>query len=245
VSTRFIVFGLLGLLLAGQVHAQTRPRATNYQMPSDVQAVGGGDKAKSTNYVLDDTIGEPNIGFGRSEEYDLNAGYRQTLETFLSLSCSDSVSLGTIALSGQRSGSGSCVVITDAEAGYSLSWSVLTGSGGASTGYLISADEELIAPFTPAIANTPETWTIAGTASEWGGRLSSDSTDDALEWGVDSTSEKWLNVATSSRTIVTRSTLTSVAGSTEILEFRADVGPQKIQRTGVYQTVVTLTAAAL
>lgn len=105
-------------------NAQTvRPKASNYVMPTDVQAVGGGEAAKSTFYILDDTIGEANIGAGRSDNYDLQAGYRQTSDNaYIAMNCDDSADMGTISFSGQANGSATCTVTTDADAGYSLSW---------------------------------------------------------------------------------------------------------------------------
>jgi hypothetical protein len=228
-------------------YAQTvRPSTDNYQMPTDVQAVGGGEAAKSTLYILDDTIGEANIGPSRSTTYDLNAGYRQTVaDAFLSIDCDDLTDLGQINGTGQQDGSISCTIITDAEAGYALAWLVATGSGGTNTGYLISETEQTIAPFTPTVVGTPQTWSVAVNDARWGGRLSSTSTDTDVKWGTDSVDEKYLNVGTGSYTVVSRTSRTSLAGSTEVLQFRAEIGPQKVQLPGVYEATVTLTASAL
>lgn len=238
---------LLAVLVAQTAFAQNiRPKATNYQMPSDVQAVGGGEGAKSTLYLLDDTVGEANIGPSRSDTFDLNAGYRQTVaDAFISLACDDSVDLGTLSITGQKTGNISCTVITDAEAGYSLAWNVTTGSGGTSTGYLINETENTIAPFDPSVEGTPETWSVANNDARWGGRLSSTSTDTDVKWGTDSVDEKFLNVGTGSYTVVSRSSRTSISGSTQLLQFRAEIGATKIQPPGTYQAVVELTASAL
>ncbi len=215
-------------------------------MPSDVQAVGGGEAAKSTLYMLDDTVGEANIGPSRSNTYDLNAGYRQTVaDAYIALTCDDTTDLGTLVSTGQKTGNISCTVITDAEAGYNLAWVVSTGSGGTSTGYLISELENTIAPFTPTVAGTPQTWSVANNDARWGGRLSSTSTDTDVKWGTDSVSEKYLNVGTGSYTIVSRATRTSVSGSIELLQMRAEIGSTKVQALGTYKATVTLTASAL
>jgi hypothetical protein len=237
VRATLIVF-LVPLSLAPVVLAQQqRQKSTNYIIPTDVQPVGGGEAAKSTNYVLDDTIGEANIGESETVNYLLNAGYRQTLETYIAISCGTSVSIGTIAFTGQRTGSGSCNIITDAAAGYSLSWTA--------TGASMVSGANTIGAYTPAVANTPETWYVAPVASEWGGRLRSNSTDAAAEWGTDGSSDKWLNIATSARTIVTRSSRTDVSGSTEIIQYRTEIGAQKNQPTGNYSVGVTVTATSL
>lgn len=239
-------YTLIGLafLITQVAHAQTvRPRADTYWMPSDVQPTGGGEAAKSTLYRLDDTIGESNIGFGRSNTYDINAGYRQV--TVLAFACDDAASLGTIAFAGQKTATTTCSVITDADAGYALSWRVTTGSGGTNTGYLINEIEDVIAPFDPTVEGTPQTWTVADVDARWGGRLSSASDDTDVKWGTDNASEKWLNVGTGSYTIVTRSSRTEVTGSSELVQFRAEVGAQKIQSPGTYRSAVEITAAAL
>lgn len=244
--TLTLIAGLL--LLSGQIaYAQTtRPKATNYQMPSDVQAVGGGEAAKSTLYKLDDTIGEANVGPSGSTNYTLTAGYRQAVaDAYISMACTPTVNLGTLTITGQKTGNVSCTVITDAEAGYALSWAVRTGSGGTNTGYLISELENTIAPFHPSVAGTPETWSVANNDARWGGRLSSTSTDTDSKWGTDGGSENYLNVGTGSYTVVSRASRTSVSGSSEVFQFRAEIGSAKIQPAGTYQATVVFTASAL
>lgn len=462
-----VIFGL-GILIT-QTHAQQLERAktTNYQIPSDVVSSGGGDGAKSTNYLLDDTIGESNIGFGRSNNYDLNAGYRQPDGgTFLAMGCEDLTNIGTITFTGQATADNTCTVITDNDAGYALTWSVLNGSGGTNTGHLISTTAphtQTIKPFnaettglvaylkmeesaagstvkdysgtgnngTPngaagannkpqpsasvptnintmdryslsfdgtddhvsttttnfttgtsprtiagwikptasatlrvpfaygvcgagnegkafglyisalnvlnfwgcggsydfstgtsitdgvwthvavtydgtnvrvyvngvqagsatartlgsstasfeiggahlldsgnyyfpgsvdevrvynralsltevqALSSTPQTWSVASNKAFWGARLRSSSTDTDSKWGTDSSSEKWLNIGDGTYPVVSRASRTSVAGSTQILQFRAEVGATAIVPTGVYETTVTLTASSL
>jgi hypothetical protein len=243
---RFAIVTLGLTLLIPTVLAQQRATSTNYQLPRDVQSGGGGDKSTSTNYVLDDTVGEGLIGDATSATYTLNAGYRGSLENFISLSCGARIGLGTIDVNGQATGSGTCVVETDADVGYSLAWQVTTGSGGTNTGAMINQYEETIAAYTPAVADVPDTWSIAATDSEWGARLRSSSTDTAAEWGTDGSSDKWLNVRTASaRTIVTRSSKTTGGGSDEILQFRVEIGSLKEQPTGNYGVTVVMTALSL
>lgn len=217
--------------------AYADPQSNTYRIPSDVNAAGGGEEARSSNYLLLDTIGEPNIGDSGSANYGLNAGYRQTLETFIAISAPASIDIGTIVGTGVQTGSGTVTVITDAAAGYSLAWQ-------ASSATMISGSDS-VAAFTPSTPNVPDTWSVAATDSEWGSRVRSSSTDTAAEWGTDNSTDKWLNVATSSRTIVTRSSRTTVAGSSEILQFRAEIGSSKIQPNGTYTVTVTLTATSL
>lgn len=244
---RSVALIILGLALIQVSHAQTvRPQSDDYVIGTDVQAVGGGDKAKSSQYILDDTIGEPAVGAGRSDTYDLSSGYRQTSgEAYIAMDCSAATNLGTIEFEGQADGSVVCTVTTDAAAGYSLHWTVATGSGGTATGHMINQFDDLIHAFTPSVPGTPDTWFVDDDDARWGGRLSSASDDADVMWGTDGVSEKWLNVGTGGTVIVTRSSATDVGGSSEILEFRVEIGADKTQPSGTYQTTVTLTAASL
>ena len=220
-------------------------QSENYEIPTDVLPSGGGEEAESANYRLSDTIGEPGIGFSRSAQYDLNAGYRQMLSSSISLACGFPVALDPIPGVGQETGSGTCTVITDDPEGYSLTWQVKTGSGGSSTGYMINENEMRIYPYDPTIDGTPETLSVGASDARGGGRLSSASTDTDSKWGTDSTSEKWLNVGTGSYTVVERNTSTDPGGSSEILEYRVEIGSNKIQESGTYETTVTITASSL
>lgn len=238
---RLIVLLLLvpGFMLAAEQESST------YVIPSDVQPSGGGEEAQSANYRLSDTIGEPAIGPSFSDSYSLSAGYRATLDHYLSLTCGFDLDVGTIDGDGQSTGSGTCVVATDAPAGYSLGWEVRAGSGGTATGSMISELEDVIPPYTPDVAGTPEPWSIEPDAAEWGGRLSSRSTDTDDKWGIDGVDDKWLNVGTGTYTLVQRPTRTDLAGSTEILDFRVQVGSSRIQPTGTYDVGIVFTASAL
>lgn len=228
------------VLIAGTAFAAQT--TSNYSIPLDVIDAGGSDVSKSSNYLLSDSVGEPIVGYGSTSNYILNSGYRQpSAAEFLSLACSSSVEIGSVVSTGLKTGSGMCIVYSDAYSGYNLGWAVLSGSGGVNTGSLVNQFNDTIGPFTPAIVNTPETWSVLATDSEWGARLRSLSTDTRGEWGTDTSSEKWLNIRTSNRTIVTRSSSTPLQGSTEIIQFRAEVGSSKLQPTGLYQTRVTFT----
>lgn len=447
---RLLSLAELGLTLlaltAGTAYASQA--ATNYFIPMDVIDAGGSDVSKSNNYLLSDSVGEPAVGFGASTNYILNSGYRQpSAADFLSLTCSPTATIGFVAGTGQKTGSGTCVVYTDAYGGYSLSWAVRSGSGGTNTGYLTSQYNKTIAPFdfsrsglvgywkmdetvagstvkdssgngyngtpsgtagannlpqpdtalpgntnfydirglnfdgtddkvslsampsttttftlsfwikpnaqstnygtifsqdsfigfwyrgsaagasagkmsffysstdhlnstpltdgawqhfaavvsagsvtfylngvqdgtatsaiafTPnnigndpsselfkgtldemrfynralsaaeikALANTPHTWSVAATANGWGSRLSSRSTDTHSKWGTDGASDKWLNIGDGSYSVITRGSATTQSGSTEILQFRAEVGSSVLQPTGTYKATATFT----
>lgn len=218
------------------------PVSDDYRLRPDVIDAGGLDVSKSNSYLLSDSIGESIVGHGAATDYVLDSGYRQPSGgDFLSMTCSLGTAIGTVNGTGQKTGSGTCVIYTDASNGYSLGWAVLTGSGGVNTGSLISQYNDTISAYSPSSTNVPETWSIGGSIAEWGARLRSISTDTALEWGTDNSTDKWLNIDTMHRTIVTRASATPVDGSTEVIQFRSEVGSSAIQPTGIYQTSVTFT----
>lgn len=240
------LFFLVCAFNSGVVLADSQ-QTPDYIMPADVVVVGGDEKGSSINFMLSDTIGEPAIGPGKSAEYSLGSGYRQLLGSSpsISMSCSPSVTLPNILAIGQSTGSGTCVIITDATGGYSLSWGVLTGSGGTNTGSLIS-HANTIAPYTPAVGGVPESWSVSTSAAEWGGRLKSVSTDADSEWGLENGTDKWLNIpALTSGPVVTRLSATDPGGSTEILQFRSEIGTGVFQISGTYEATVTFTAVSL
>lgn len=164
------------------------------------------------------------------------------------LSCSTSVSIGSLQETGDTgafstSRAATCTVSTTNTNGYSLTWNVATGSGGTFTGSLISADEERIQPYDPLIDGTPETWNVPTDEARWGARLSSTSdTVSTAVWGIDGSSEKWLNVGTGSFTIASRSNANSGNADDELIGFRAEIGSNSSKPAGSYQTTVTFTA---
>ena len=173
---------------------------------------------------------------------DVNVG----IDATISLTCSDSITLGTITGTGQSNLTTNevlCTVGTINSSGYQLSWQ-------ASTAYMENENGDQISPYTPQTPATPETWSVASTESEWGGRIKSTSTDPDLTgsaiWDdTDSYSGNWLNVSTSPFVIADRSTETAQAGSNETILFGAEIGSNKFQPTGTYDVDVTFTATTL
>lgn len=166
------------------------------------------------------------------------AAVNLSVASTITISQPGDVSLGTITGTGVSSeGSATWTIITNNSSGYKLEWAASSAT--------MASGGDTIAAFTPQSADTPDTWSVAATDSEWGARLKSTSTDTAAEWGTDTSSENWLNVATTNRQIVSRNTETSGAGSTEILAFKAEVGSSKSQSTGSYAVNITVTATTL
>jgi len=140
------------------------------------------------------------------------------------------------------SNSTTCKVITNNSAGYKLEWK-------AGTAAMTNANSDTIAAYTPTSLTVPETWSIAPTASEWGGHLGAlSTTPDTTTWGAADTyaGGKWLQVNDAAGyEIIRRTTDTLSSGDNEIIFFGAEVGSGSFQPTGTYTVTVTMTATTL
>ena len=164
--------------------------------------------------------------------------HNNVLAATINISAPADLTLSSIAGTGSSSGSITWNIQTDNAAGYKLEWQASSAA--------LSSGSDAIAAYTPAIADTPETWSVAAADSEWGARLKSASTDSDVEWGTDDTSEKWLNVNNAAvRQVVSRGTVTPGGGSDEIVDFKVDIGANHFQPTGTYSVNITMTATTL
>jgi len=71
------VFTIFLFFTSNAVHAMT---STNFLVNWDSVNSGGLDESTSTNYQVQDTIGEQATGFSTSTNYEIRAGYRQGAE---------------------------------------------------------------------------------------------------------------------------------------------------------------------
>lgn len=157
----------------------------------------------------------------------------------ISIACTDTVNMGGITGTGQSAlgtNSATCTVVTNNSGGYSLTWQASTAT--------MNSGGDTIAAYTPVAPGLPETWSVAGSASEWGGHLGTASTTTTpLTWGADTYAGNWLNVNSAAPfEIANRGTETSGAGDTEVVWFGAEVGASHFQPTGTYTVNVTMTA---
>lgn len=165
----------------------------------------------------------------------------------ISNTCDSSVTMGTIIGTGQSSlttNEADCTVITNNSSGYNLTFD-------SATAYLENANSDQISTYTPALAGTPEQWSVVSTVSEWGAHLKSTSTSyDSSKWGAAAGTENyaasdvyWHNVTNSGGfTVANKTSETTISGDTETLMFGAEVGTGKLQPTGTYDVNVTVTA---
>ncbi len=95
----------------------------NYEISQDSINFSGSDSSTSTNYKLDDTMGEVGTGFMHSASYFTGIGYRRMLvvEPSISFTISDnSLNLGTLDVNSVSSASHSFTVTANATQGYGV-----------------------------------------------------------------------------------------------------------------------------
>lgn len=211
-----------------------------------IVALAAGVFAYSTQDVLAasaDTSGAPT---------DVNIDITETI----SISCDASETLSAIATDGQStlgaSNQTDCNIETNNTAGFKLDWS-------AATTYLENATSDQIAAYSPAVADTPEEWTVAATVAEWGGRVMSTSdgfgttgsVNENTVWGTtDSTygvGTNWVNVGSTiaGNGIYDYEAETDADGYDIDIEWGVEVGNNYIAPTGTYDVDVTFTATTL
>lgn len=228
-----------------------------------IRALTVGLSASVAVLLMTVVVAEPMQTFADTEDVVVSV----TLASALGLACDanndningsgETLNLGTITYSGDTgaysdSRAAKCRVSTNNATGYTLGWRVLTGSGGSMTGHLINQNENIIAAFgTGSASNYTKAWELPlGTNdSRWGGRVSSTSSGSnvgSMDFGTDSSSEKWARVSTGSSVTIRQSNTQSQSGSGDLIKvgFRVQVGATKIQPSGTYRTTVTFTAAA-
>ncbi|MHA1889085.1 MAG: hypothetical protein ACTSX0_13755 [Promethearchaeota archaeon] len=94
--------------------------STNYKINADIIGQGG-QTGLSSNYKLIDTIGEPVIGIGESDNYKSKEGFWHMIATSISLTVdSDTINLGIITPGTPVIGESTLTVTTDAWGGYEL-----------------------------------------------------------------------------------------------------------------------------
>lgn len=165
-----------------------------------------------------------------------------TVGKWTSISCTATVTMGSIAGTGQSAlatNISTCTVKTNSVAGYDLAWK----SSGTGT---LTDGTNTIAKYVESALGTPEVWSVASADSEWGGHLGSTSdTKDTATWGAADTyaGGKWKGIAITDTTIVSRTSETTWAGDSEYIYFGAEVGSGHAQPSSSgYTNTVTLTS---
>jgi len=183
------------------------------------------------------------------DEIDINLD----IESTVAISCTDTVTMGTITGTGQSAlatNDATCTVISNESTGYDVAWQAL-GADLTTTNAMSNADGDDIAPYNEGAS--AEVWDTAAGVSEWGANIhsfvasASGTATPAMGLLVNAAtptyaSDGWLNVATTYTDIFTTNNNTSATGDTFHIMFGAEVGASMWQPTGTYSVSVGVRA---
>lgn len=150
IITLFFVLGLIFCLPLNNSWARTE--STNYIIWADVFSIGGSEIGTSTNYIIQDTLGEALIWSATttSAGYGLKAGFREMYaDQYITLAASaTSIDLGTLSNLEAKTASHTLTVDTNATKGFTITVSGNTLTSGANTITAIGAITSASAPGT-------------------------------------------------------------------------------------------------
>lgn len=234
------------LLAAGSVSAQVRT-STNYQLQSDALSAGG-LFSTSTSFQSESTIGEIATGLSTSTSFELNAGYQQLQEIYLSLSGVTPVTMSPNlpgVSGGVANGSTTVTVLTDNPAGYQLTIEADRSPA------MQRADGESIANYdaggTPDFTfTTPVGSALFGYSPE-GVDVAAAFLDTGLVCGsgsLETAGACWDGLTTSPVTIAESTSANHPLGATTTVQFQLEIN-QVVVESGTYIATTTLTALPL
>lgn len=222
-------------------------QSSTYKISQDSVNIGGADGG-STNYKLNDTLGEIATGDSNSSSYYMHAGYWQMGESYISISAPSPLlmtSMGGLS-GGSSEGTMYWVVTTDNPAGYSMSVASTTNPA------MKSATDSLD-DYTPAGANPDYNFTNLPANSSFG--FSPEGTDTASRFkdngslcntGTSETTARcWDGLSTTPKIVAGSGVSNHPSGSTVTARLRAESGANHIQTSGVYNVTIVATATTL
>jgi len=249
-KTALAICLIIGLsLVASPVWAAMT--STTYRIDADSINSGGRDISTSTNYDLADTIGEIATGISTSTNYQVNAGYRQMLETYISMTALSDVvmspDIGGIT-GGTSNGSANTTVVTDSGAGYTL---LIRASS--SPAMQIAGGGETIADYIPAGGNPDFNFSITASEAQFAFSPEGDDIvdryrDDGFACNIstgDTVNACWDPLSTSNTAIAGAGADNHPAGEMTTIKFRVGVGSSAYKIEGDYYATTTVTALAL
>lgn len=238
--------GVFLLVNGSFLQAQVRT-SSNYQIQSDSINIGGG-YSSSTNFQQESTIGEVATGRSTSTAFNINAGYQQMQESFLSMTVGGDVVMDTVidgVIGGVSNGTTTVVVITDDPAGYELyiqaeSDPAMQSGGSSIADYPDPATPSYDFNFTSGEAffgYSPEGSDIVDAFKNNGSNLCNVGTSDDLDacWSG-------LSDVGQGRQIADRANANHPIGSTTTIKFRVGVGATANPTADTYIATTTVTA---
>ncbi|NTV44886.1 MAG: hypothetical protein HGA67_04355 [Candidatus Yonathbacteria bacterium] len=250
-STRVILFGIVTLLLVASLGIPAAfadvMGSTSYRMRFDSVNIGG-NRATSSAYHEEDTVGEVATGDGASANYRVHAGYQQMDASSISISAGSDITMTALSMAQNSAvGNTSWTVITDDAAGYGLSVHASTDPALSDVG-----TGESFADYTESTPGTPETWSVSS-AYEFG--FSARGTDvSAGTWGTDtdclntadvpSATLKWRGFDGVNNVILAGSSVRTLSTGTGTTLCVATTQAGVFAPSGTYTATVTATAVA-
>lgn len=188
----------ISLILASVSGVYAEMSSTNYKIQTDSINFGGSDYGASTNYKIQETLGEEAPGISQSANYQTRAGYRQMLvaEPLFSFTLSaNTCVLGTLSTGSVSSCNYDITTTTNAASGYTTT---------------LTADGALRTASAADINNVSDGAVTAG-SEEYGVALTGSDRAFADEQGIP-TSPSTLTVASNSGSVTNSSvTITNKA----------------------------------
>lgn len=234
-------------LLSGRIIFADFMQSQTYKIQSDSLNLGGAGST-STNYKVNDTMGEVGTGDSNSANYYMRAGYWQMQESYIAISNpSDLIMAPMGGLSGGSSeGTMSWTVTTDNTAGYTMSIASST------TPALKSAIDSLD-DYMPAGSDPDYNFTNPSNTSSFG--FSPEGTEAIARFkdngsvcntgSLETPAKCWDGLSTTPK-IMAGSTSSNIPnGSTVTSRFRAESGANHIQTSGQYNVTIIVTATTL
>jgi hypothetical protein len=203
----------------------------------------------STNYSLESTLGEIS-SIASTTERILSSGYQaMSLDTFVEVTAPSAIALfpDLESLGGDFStGSGDWHVLTNNNAGYSLS--VRAASTPA-----LAATSDSFADYDPSGSDPDYAWDLAPTESFFGYSPEGDDTVDrfldngvSCNTGTSNTADRcWDGFSTSDTAVASGAADNYPTGADITLKLRAEVGASRTQAVGSYQADIIVTVVSL
>lgn len=203
-----------------------------YNITVDNIGFAGGETGNDGVYLITDTVGEPIVGVGTSEDFASQSGFWYEVNNTISMTVDSSTEdLGLLTAGSPNTGMTVVTVTTDAWGGYDL---------------LINQDHDLrnvddgvttIASTNMGDIATPALW--GGTTKGLGFSIVDGTSVDA-KWGA-TPNFKYANIP-NTETVIHEKTGYTSGGDDTTVEYKIDV--ESSQKSGAYNNLVTYTAIA-
>lgn len=240
-----IFLGVAFLLATPVVALAAVASSTNYQLERDSINIGG-LLSTTTNYTLEDTVGELASGTSSSASFFLKAGYQQMDASYITITSPADLAL-TPAISedtgGTANGNTSWTVTTNNPAGYTLSIRAasspaMQSSSASFSDYTISS----VADFTWSVGSSERKFGFTPEGSHITTRYKDNGSVCNITSGSDTASACWDGLSTSNVVIAQSSQRNDTNGTATTVRFRAEAGSTNQPPDGNYSATVVLTA---